>query len=444
MAVVPRLVGGGLILLGVAAAGAGAAESELGEARRLLAAGQAAQVVALLEGRLLQLAGDTEYDYLLGLAYHRAGQAGPAQFAFERVLMMAPNHVEARLLLAQIDVDRGGVRYARELLEPLAGQQLDAGQQAQLARIRASLTAAASKAPLAVRGYVLAGIGWDDNVTSGPNHATLMIPGLSTTTPTALGSAARASDRVNVLEVGTTLSKTLGEDTWLTVGGTARWGDNGKRDDVQEGFYNLDIGLLRRSGNEYFGVALAGQNYRVGNLTYRNSQGARLYWAHPVDQSLRLISYVNYINFDFTEHTIDNAARSVIGVTAESTQAGGERNLRFGVYGGHERAKDPSKPHFSYDLLGLQLGASQRLSNDLALAAGAIGEWQNHAVEDPLSLVIRHDRLLSLGLSADYRLSQRWHLLPQYSYSRNASKAALNAYERNAWMVHFRWDFDHD
>lgn len=415
----------------------------LDEARRLLEANQAGAAAALLERGLLQFAGNADYDYLLGLALSRAGQPGPAQFAFERVLMVAPGHIEARLRLAQIDVERGGARYAKEVLAPLAAQPLDAGQQEQLAQLRARIATAPSGTPLAVHAYILGGIGWDDNVTSGPNQKSLIIPGLGPI-PTALGNAARDGDQIGILESGVALSKTLNEDTWLTGGTAIRWGDNRRRDDVQEGFVNLDLGLVRRSGSEFFGVALATQNYRLGNKTYRNSLGARLHWTHPITESWRLTGYGNYIDFDFPDHPIDNAARRVLGVTAESSLAEGSRSLRFGVYGGEEKAKDPSKPHFSFDLLGAQLGAGVRLSDDLALAAGAVYEQHRHTATDALYLIMRRDRQLSLGLSADYRLLRRWHLVPQYSFTHNASNAALNTYTRNAYMLHLRWDFDHE
>lgn len=440
-----RSLAAGFCLLVVA--GAGLAEDSLllaqDEARRLLDAGKAELSVALLERHLLRFTANADYDYLLGVALYQAGQPGRARFAFERVLMVAPDNVDARLKLAQIEVERGGVRYAKELLEPLLAHRLDAGQQQQMAQIRAGIASAPGGTPFSVRGYVLGGIGWDDNVTGGPRQTSLIIPGLGPTA-TVLGSAARDGDRVRVMEAGVSLGKAIGEGTWLSAAGASRWGDNARRDDVQEGLVNLDLGLLQRRGSEFFGAALVAQNYRVGNATYRKSQGARLHWTHPFDDSLRLVSVLQSISFDFPEHPMDNAARTVVGVSMESTTAGGARSLRFGIYGGEEKAKDRSRPHFGFDLVGLQLGGSLRLRDDLSVAVGAIYEERQHLAQDPLYLLMRRDQQFSLGLSAEYRLSQGWYLVPQYSATRNTSSTALYAYTRNAFMLHLRWDFNND
>lgn len=438
-----RVAGLALLIMAGAVVAEDSQQQVQDAARRLLDMDQAELSAALLERHLLRFAGNADYDYLLGLALYQAGRVGPAQFAFERVVMVAPDNVDARLTLAQIDVERGGARYAKALLEPLAARRLNAEQQQQVARIRTGLAGVAAESPVSVQGYVLAGIGWDDNVTSGPRQASLIIPVLGPQ-PTALGNAARDGDRVGVLEAGMSLHKALDEDTWLSGGGTLRWGDNRRRDDVQEGLVNVDLSLLRRHGSEFFGATLAVQNYRLGNVTYRQSEGARLHWAHPLDETWRLVSYLQYINFDFPEHPIDSATRNVAGTAAEASTADGTRNLRFGVYGGEEKAKDPTKPHFGFDLFGVQLGGSQRLGDNLSVSIAAIYEQRQHRAQDPLYFAMRRDQQLSLGLSAEYRLSQHWHLVPQYSATRNASTTALYAYTRNAFMLHLKWSFDNE
>src|SRR4051812_21690588 len=145
-----------LITVAASTAHAQGSAPSLPEARRLVDAGEAKQAATLLERDVARYAGDADFDYLLGLALYRSGRPGQAMFAFERVLMVAPGNVDARLKVAQISTERGDAKYASEVLTPLAGQRLSAEQQRQLDQLRADRAAAASR--LQVRGYMLGAV----------------------------------------------------------------------------------------------------------------------------------------------------------------------------------------------------------------------------------------------------------------------------------------------
>lgn len=411
----------------------------LDEARRLLDEGRVEQSTAILERDLLELAGNADYDYLLGLAWYKSGQKAKAMFAFERVLMVAPSNVDARLKAAQISVGRDDAAYARDLLEPLSARTLDAGQQQELAQIRSAISAASSNKPLAVRGYLLGGIGWDDNVTSGPNQTALLIPGLGPTA-TALGTATRDKDMAGFAEAGAVMQQAVGEDTWLTGDGSLHQGFNRRRNDVTDSYANLNLGVLERSGGEYFGAALMGQNYRIRNTTYRDTVGGSLNWVHPVGGESLLTTYIQRLDFTYPLSSVDNAARSILGMMYESALGGGGA-LQCGAYGGREAA---SSAHSSYRLSGASLGGSTMLGKDIALSAGALYERRNYDAVDALYLYTRKDSAYSFGLAADYQMGERWHLIPRYTHTRNISNMELYDYTRNAFMLQLRWDFDNE
>jgi hypothetical protein len=415
----------------------------LGEARRLLDAGKASVAADVLERRLLDFAGNPDFDYLLGLALYQAGQLGAAQFALERVLMTKPDHVDARLKLGQIAVERGDGKYANEVLKPLVEERLAPDKRKVLAETRQKAASATTRDGLSVRGYVLGGIGWDDNVTGGPNYTTLLIPGLGPR-PTSLGSAAQASDRSVVGEAGVSVSKALAEGTWFIGSAMLRRGDNRTRDDVKEGIDNLDLGLVQRGGDELFGVGVSGQNYRVAGVVYRRLASVRASWTHPFGEQSRLATYANHSEFDYPAHAIDNAGRNVVGVNLETSADGGGLDYQLGAYGGKETANDPTKPHFSFRLAGLQAGMKLRADERLSFAVGGVYERRNHLSQDALYRFMRSDRQLSLGLSADYILAKNWHVLPQYTTTRNNTTATLYEYERKAFILQLRWDFDNE
>jgi len=412
----------------------------LGEARRLLEVGEAEQSIALLNHDLLRFAGNADYNYLLGLALYQAGHAGEALFAFERVIMVNPDNLAARLKAAQINLERGDTTHADELLAPLSEQRPDTEQQREIARMRAKIAAGTAGGGISVRGYVLTGIGWDSNVTSGPSQTELVIPQLSRSM-TSLGTATRDDDLVGMVEVGLSLRKSIDEDTWLIGGSSIRQGFNSTRRDMKEGAASLDLGAIRRIGHNFLGVTLLAQDYLLGDATYRNSLGTRLNWIHPLEDHSKLTIYFQHLNFVYHQN-IDNAIRKVGGVTYEFTMNDGAKTLQYGVYGGEEDAKDPSKPNFSFRLLGVHLAGNLHVSDDLSLSAGAIYELHHHLAEDGLYSITRHDAQFSVGASADYHLSERRHLIPLYTHTLNVSNVDLYKYSRNTVMLQFKWEFD--
>lgn len=416
----------------------------------MLKEGKAIQAIALLEKDAQSMLGSEEYDYLLGMAYLKAGQIGQAYFAFERVLMANPANVDARLKAAKISADRADTFITLELLKPLLSQTLSAPQQQEVARIRLMLEKTTSESKASVRGYILAGLGWDNNVTSGPDKDALLIPGLNTVPPpgppqlTAMGTARQQSDQTGMLEAGMSVRKPISQSTWLTGDGNVRLGYNRERKDVTDSYANLNLGVLRKAGRDFIGAAVLGQDYFLNNINYRNSLGAKLNWIHALDNQSWLTSYVQQLNFVYPDHEIDNSKRSIIGLTHESTSTDSAKTFLIGVYGGNDVAKDSTKPHFTYNLWGVNIGSNVMISRNLSLSGGLMYESHQHTSDDALYLIMRKDAQASAAISADYRMSDKWHLIPLYTYTQNTSNTELYAYNRSAFMLQLRWEFDNE
>ncbi len=414
--------------------------TDLDQARQLLTAGKAEQAVVLLKQDMLRLAGSENYDYLLGKALYQAGHAGEALFAFDRVLMVAPNNVEVRLLAARINLERGDPIQAGELIKSVSAQRLSAEQQQELERMRGSAAIPATGGGTSVQGYVLAGIGWDSNVTSGPSQTALLIPGISTTSLTSLGSASKNGDMGTRMEVGVSVRKAIGEDTWLTGNTSIHQGINNTRKDMQEGIFTLDLGGLHRIGHDFFGASVLAQDFLLGNRGYRNALGTSINWVHPLANHATLTSYFRYLNSTY-HNAIDDTTRKVGGVMRDATIANGAKTLQYGLYVGTEDAKDPTKPQFSYHLFGAHVAGNLRVSDALLLSAGVVCEFQRHLAAEPLYSVTRHDSDYIVGVAADYHLSGRWHFIPQYTHTRNVSNVGLYQYSRNTILLQIKWDF---
>src|SRR5690606_1828271 len=73
----------------------------IAQSRDQIRRGEAEAAYAALAARLDLYAGDPEFDYLLGIAALDSGHPGPALLAFERVLLVAPDHLQARAELGR-------------------------------------------------------------------------------------------------------------------------------------------------------------------------------------------------------------------------------------------------------------------------------------------------------------------------------------------------------
>jgi tetratricopeptide (TPR) repeat protein len=396
--------------------------------------------VAQLDQELLRYAGTPDYDYKLGMAWYQSGETGQALFAFERVLMVDPENVDARLKIAQIHVERGGaITQARETLAPLIRQNLNPGQQLELDKINSELTEKGNTASLSISGYVLAGAGWDDNVSSGPDSSALIIPALGSG-PTSLGTATRAGDLVSLLEGGLTLRKTVADDSWIFAAGSVRKTLDRTRTFNQEGIANFDLGLVKVIQKNFYSLSLQAQNYQIDNQPYRNAVGVRLSVTHPLTDNEQLSGYSQFINFDYPGHPADNTLRKLVGVSHGIRPGIDNWGVEYGAYAGEENAKDPSKPNFSYRLWGIHAGSNILLSDGVSLAVGSIYEPHHHLAEDNLYQRWRVDSLRSLGITVDYRINSNWHWMPQYSHTHNVSNLALYDYTRNMYLLQFKWE----
>lgn len=174
---------GGLLLSSMAWS-AEAPQELLDEARGLLQENQPQQAFELLSGQSVQYAGDTEFDYWLGLSAVRAGEYGHASFALERVIAREPNHAGARLELATTYVALGQEEEAARQLDilrtlnppPAAARRIE-----QLSEAVARRTEREARQDQLF--YVSLEGGHDDNAGTWPDTSLDVLPGNAAISP---------------------------------------------------------------------------------------------------------------------------------------------------------------------------------------------------------------------------------------------------------------------
>jgi outer membrane protein len=140
----------------------------LERARRLLNENnpkQAYMELIKLEG---QLAGNIDYDYLLGVASLDSGKLDDAIIAFERVLATNPNHAGAQMDLARAYFMAGSYDLAESTFRQLAASNPPTIAQQTIERYLEAIKTRRRQTTAGWSGYAELGLGYDDNITGVP------------------------------------------------------------------------------------------------------------------------------------------------------------------------------------------------------------------------------------------------------------------------------------
>jgi outer membrane protein len=126
---------------------------------------QAYMELIKLEG---QLAGNIDYDYLLGVAALDSGKLDDAIIAFERVLAVNPNHLGAQMDLARAYFAAGSYDLAESAFRDLLSRNPPTIAQQTINRYLEAIDARKRQVTPGWSGYAELGLGYDDNITGVP------------------------------------------------------------------------------------------------------------------------------------------------------------------------------------------------------------------------------------------------------------------------------------
>ncbi|MDP3540683.1 MAG: surface lipoprotein assembly modifier [Azonexus sp.] len=410
------------------------------EAAALLNAGKGSAAYALLEPQESARAGDTSYDFLLGLAALEVGQNTRAVFALERVLAMEPNHVRARAEIARAYLALGEVETARQEFETVQRQGVPADVSLTLDRYIAAARRMESQSRPKVNGYVEGVLGYDTNVNVGPNRTSVIIPGISST-PATLSNDSRANkDMYGQLGAGVNARVPVSKDVALLAGfsGAQRWNQDVSQFDM--GNYDANAGVVVTADKNVF--TLMGQfgSVSIDDARYRTAAGVTGQWQYNLDARNQVSAFLQYNNLHYVVQTIRDADRWVGGAAYAHMWRDGV--VGFGsIYLVKEKPQADGVDFIGFDGAGVRFGGRANLNTSTTLFGGLSYEFRSYAAVDPSFLTERTDHQYGLLLGATYAFAKDWTLTPQVSLTRNQSNTELNEYHREVVSVAIRREF---
>lgn len=424
-----------------------AAEFDLDKADALLKAGKAQEGYTLLAPHEYEMAGNVDYDYLLGIAALDSGKPDKASLALERVLAVNPDYVGARLDLARAYFALADFERAKTEFEAVQAQNPPHVAKAVIEQYLAAIDKKLNPST-AVTGYLEGSVGYDTNINTSTATSQVFIPlfGASLTLDSA---SLAARDNYFTLGGGLEITRPIKAGLSLFAGVDAK-----KRQNFFKDTYNTDsldgrVGLNIDEGANAFRLAAQKGVYDIDDKLNRRLTAISGEWRHTLNPHNIVSVFGQYgllqYGHDKTSNDLsyNDVHQTVAGLGWLHALDDSGRNLVFAsVYGGAEIvATDPTRMDGDQKFGGIKLGGQKSLGENLE-AVGSFGVKEgSYQTRNLLILDYRRDCQYDLTLGLNWRPVQNWVVRPQVSYTRNDSNSGLNDYSRTDSSVTVRREF---
>lgn len=440
-------LGAGLLFLGslLSVASIHARAGTLEDAMGLLNAGDAAGAYALLKPEERQRAGDPAFDYALGVAAADSGRGPEAVNALERVLVISPDHMQARAELGRAYLAINEPEAARrEMATVEAEGNIPPEVRETLNRYVRALDTGLSGGGTSISGKVTLKAGYDSNVNNSTSDSRILIPAFAGLGFATLGGGATAQDDAFAETSGSlTLTHGLSIDRKLIVDLTASYRGNAHEEQFNQATAGLNIGISQTTPDwGTFTVMGQAQTFWVNDEAYRYSLGVLGQWYLSTKSKTDYGLYLQYANQTYPSASVQNTDRFTIGATIGQYFEGAMKPYVFGgVYAGLEEAHDSAFDNLSYTFVGARIGTELQLTNRLSAYATAAVESDEFRDNEPLFLKSRSTIRTDLAAGARFALSEAIKINPEITYTNADSNIVLYEYDRVVASVALSFEF---
>ena len=276
--------GAGLLALGfvMSMSAIVARAGTLEDAIQRLNAQDAQGAYELLKSEERQRAGQPDFDYVLGLAAVDSGRGGEAVAAFERVLAVKPDHMQARAELGRAYLAINEPEAARREMATVESQSdIPPEVRETLNRYVRALDTGLSGGGTHIQSNVTLKTGFDSNVNNSTSDSRILIPAFAGLGFATLGGGATAQeDMFGEVSGVTTLTHGLSIDRKFIAELSASYRGNASEEQFNQANAGLNIGLSQNTPDwGTFTVLAQAQSFWVDGKPYRYTLGGLGQWS---------------------------------------------------------------------------------------------------------------------------------------------------------------------
>ncbi|MBL8521018.1 MAG: tetratricopeptide repeat protein [Betaproteobacteria bacterium] len=427
------------------------------DATKLLAEGNPKQAYMILVAEQGKLAGNLDFDYLLGVAALDSGRPSEAIIAFERVLAMNPMHAGAMMDLGRAYFTAGSMDLAESAFKQL---QVSNPPEAAKAAIERYLRAIAERRSGGARRHQAWGevsLGYDTNITGVPNDFTravqsaFNIPGVEPT-----GNSIKRKAPFLAAAIGGDFLQPLNGQWTAHAGAEAR--GRAFRD---EGDFNSTAAEVRAGASWARGrqaVRLGASYHRFDQdgqapgdpkpTNDRNTAQVTADYRHALSERSEVFaglvgSKVSFPNNDIEDFKgvginggwsgqFEGRGKPMLQITAYFSDDKADRKLADGVT---DKSKRVGGVRGTYQV---------SLSDSLALFNSVgYGERRDRSkFARATEVETGRDKLADVTLGVSWKFQPRCAMRAQWFAARNESNIAIYDYTRNELSSNIRCDFN--
>lgn len=437
-----------------ASAAQAAYEQALRDADGLIRDGQPEQAYALLQGLEREHAGETRFDYLLGVAALDSGKPDLATLAFERVLMTDPDFAGARLEMARAYYQLGDLLRAKVEFERVARQNPDAAESATIRKYLEAIAARDPNKATHVSAYILGAAGHDSNVNNSTSQqqVTVNIPAIGPVTAVLNPSSLKTSDNYAGLGAGAQIGHTLNPNWGLYAGADLFQRDYNRQKDFNSLAAEERAGVMYGADAERIRLGMIAGQYMLGGRRNWSNAGLNAEWAHTLSPRNHVALFGQYQQYRFADYAmqVNDFNQQVVGAGWTHALPDGRSLLSGFLYYGAEQdvstlitTATPSggRTDGAKRLGGLRLGGQTAWGDRTTLYANAGWQAGNYSRVNPFFLMQRADRYYDLAAGANWHWAPLWSVGPQLAFSRNTSNIPVYSYSRAEVSLILRRDF---
>jgi tetratricopeptide (TPR) repeat protein len=405
--------------------------------------GRMNEAYTLLAPYQSELAGNPEYDYLLGLSAIDIGKVNEAIFALERVLAVQPNHLQARAEIARAYLAAGEISASKQEFEAVQKQKPPKEVSATIQKYLDIIETGIKGQKSSLQAYVEVVFGSDSNVNTATSNRQIAIPFFGGAVLNLSADGVAKSDTFGTLATGFNMRREFAPD-WAFVGGA---NINTRNNSTYSAFNtsngDLNAGVSLNSGNNNYLAVLQYQSFILNNTGYRDAAGITGQWQRNLNSGNQLSSYLQYSSLTYPTQTYRNADRYVLGGAYAMPLSGESAPVVFaGAYAGAEQLLKSGYSNLANSFYGGRVGGEMKYTPRITLLASASMEFRSHEGKDTLFLVKRNDTQTDMKLGFNYLPTKAWTINTSVAYTTNDSNIIINKYDRTVLSLSARRDFN--
>ncbi len=415
------LTGGlGLILLAVPLRVC-ADDVMLARAKQLVDANRAASAYDILVAQEADAAGDSEFDYLLGVAALESRKPEHAVFALERAVATNPRFGGARVALARAYYSLGEYAQSKNEFETVLSLQPPPEVRQVTRRYLKDIKAKLHPLSSHVNAYLELGVGSDSNANSAAAIDSFLGITLSPDSKETASSVLQSS-------FGIQAKHPVGANLALVAGGDYAHYGYPQAAFVDSDTGKIDVAVHKSAGDRSFNVGLGLQQINVDGVlnnrgAYLSAEGSRAtgrQWR--TDGSLRFGAVRYSETFE-----IKDTDQLVLGLRVSRTNNANAGITSASLLAGTDMELADNSP-YGRDYFGMRL-SQVAVGLPKTTVFGALGLLNSH-YKGRFFGSHRDDTQFDVTLGATITPAKRWHIQPLINYLRNNSDVALYDYKR--------------